>query len=141
MQVPLVDDWGSEIDAGISPIGMATFTFLVDFVEIDVFLGFQPTIDPMSWSLMAFDNEENQIDSASFSTLGTLDFIPSTLRADAPGQIASIMIDRDADFVIDTITFGGQSPPTHVPVPEPPTFALLVIGFAGIGLARRRRKA
>lgn len=52
----------------------------------------------------------------------------------ADSGITNALITGDGDFAVDTISFNGA-------VPEPSTWAMMLLGFGAIGFAARRRRA
>ncbi len=84
-----------------------------------------------------FDNAGN----TSFFTLGATGSTIATKGFAATGTVVSIayLTSRtNFDFAIDNITFNE---PLAGAVPEPSTWAMMILGFAGIGVMAYRRKS
>jgi hypothetical protein len=93
----------------------------------------------VSGAIRAFDAGGALLDSALSavgSQPGNQAFETLTVSA---GDIRRIEIDGFADVIIDTITF--DDPQGVVNVPEPGSLAILGLGLAGLGFARRKKAA
>ena len=94
-------------------------------------------------SLTAYDAGNAVLDSVTVDLANTLDF--RFLGLTTTSAIASVKFEKlvlpgtstDDDFALDDFSFGG----TTSSVPEPSIIALMALGLAGIGYARKKNSA
>ena len=110
-------------------IGQA-YTLTLDYGAF----GQVPLVDPIFISIGAYsftlttsanDNFDTNRTTASFTFLGN-------------GQIAPLVISSGGAFNVDA--FVDNISLVSAPVPEPATWAMMLIGFGGMGLVTRRRR-
>lgn len=94
-----------------------------------------------SWKLSAYDDRSNRLGSYDLpigrsSNAGDFVGIASTSSNISYARLA---VPDDGDWIsIDNFTFGDPATPVAA-VPEPSTWALMLLGFVGLGLAGYRR--
>jgi PEP-CTERM motif len=94
-----------------------------------------------STAITAFDVNGNVIGSVSNTQIGLefLGLVTADHSATISGLLFSLVGDEPAGFAIDDVRFGVGSQVVVPGVPEPSTWAMMLIGFAGIGFAAYRR--
>jgi hypothetical protein len=98
-----------------------------------------------STAITAYDSNGNVIGSVTNNQTGDefLGLVTADQSATISGLLFSLVGAENAGFDVDTIRFGVGAqvvvPPTGA-VPEPSTWAMMILGFAGVGFMAYRRK-
>jgi len=94
-----------------------------------------------STAITAFDANGNVIGSVSNTQTGLefLGLVTADHSATISGLLFSLVGDEPAGFAIDDVRFGVGSQVVVPGAPEASTWAMMLIGFAGIGFASYRR--
>lgn len=121
--------------------GPIAILFSTDQVGVGFDGGFFDAIG--STAITAFDRQGNLLGSVSNSQTG-IQFLGLVTDSGNP-EIAGVFLDlvgaEPAGFGIDNIRFGVQGQVTNPSgVPEPSTWAMMLLGFGGMGLALRTGK-
>jgi PEP-CTERM motif len=96
-----------------------------------------PFVDPYTTFDFKFTNEN--ITGLAIDQSTAADFLPATLTLLGPNEFTVFINGADPaylDTLVIDVTTGGVGA-----VPEPSTWAMLVLGFAGIGFMAHRRKS
>jgi hypothetical protein len=97
---------------------------------------------PNSTAITAYDANGNVIGSVTNPTTGDvfLGLVTADHSATISGLLFHLVGPEPAGFDVDNIQFGVGGQVVTPSVPEPTTWAMLLIGFAGLGLAGYRRR-
>ena len=99
--------------------------------------------NPHSTGITAYDINGNVIGTVSNLNLGIefLGLVTSDHSATIAGLQFHLVGDEPAGFAVDNIRFGVGGQVVTPPVPEPATWAMMLLGFGGLGALLRRRRA
>lgn len=95
-----------------------------------------------STGITAFDRNGNLLGTVSNLGLG-IEFL-GLETSDGQNRIAGVFLDlvgaEPAGFAIDNLRFGIQGQVVNPTIPEPATWAMMILGFGMVGTAMRRRR-
>lgn len=93
-----------------------------------------------STGITAFDRQGNLLGTIANTGLG-IEFL-GLVTSDGSAKIAGVFLDlvgaEPAGFAIDNLFFGKQGEVVIPGVPEPATWAMMIVGFGLVGLRRRQ---
>ena len=127
----------STVDFGKNPEPSGSFTGWFEFTN---------TLGGLYSIIVSTSTPSANITSATLSGLGGSPVIASSSQLSGASLSLAVGNLSAGDY---RFTFGGNAPAnggvvtgnvTFQPVPEPATWALMLVGFAGIGMAMRRRR-
>jgi hypothetical protein len=126
-----------------SPVELNSLT--LSNVPMTLPVGGTDPLSPTTITVLTFDSSNNQLSSQTVSPFGKLTFNEmgvSTVEFDFTGGTDAYGDGRlVAWYIVSDVTYSASDVSGTVPaIPEPSTWAMLLIGFVGIGFAAYRRR-